>query len=90
MFQDEYERSDPKLEALFRDALREFTERQSLSLDSVVELCWMVDLLWELMSEMSTERNRVMRHVWFQGVSMGEFAKHTGISKGRISKILNK
>lgn len=90
MFQDGYEVTDPKAEAAIRKILDEFTARQSNTVESVIELCWMVDLLWSLMTEMSAERNKVMRHVWYQGVSMGEFAKRTGISKGRISKILNK
>lgn len=90
MFQDNYEVTDPKAEAAIRKILDEFKARQSTTVESVIELCWMVDLLWQLMTEMSDERNTTMRHVWYQGVSMGEFAKRTGISKGRISKILNK
>lgn len=90
MFQDNYEIRSQLVEDTLRDTINSFLNKfDSISTERVVAECWIVDLLWSMMTEQSQTRNHAMRHLWYTGVSMGELSKRTGISKGRISKIIH-
>lgn len=90
MFQDEYEITNPKLVSEFQQKVDKWLERFDRNdIDRVIAESWLVDWLWQEMKDRSAERNKHARYLWYRGVSMGELSKRTGISKGRISKIIH-